>query len=313
MREMQSSLGLSNSQILNKTNIPDADQSVIESSMRECIAKGANIIIATSWGFMDACEKLSAEYPRVVFAHATGYKYNDVNFTNYFGRMYQARYLGGIVAGLRTQSDKIGFVAAMGRENSEVTGGINAFAMGVESVRPEARIYVKVTHNWFDPAGEALAARDLISYGCDVIAQHCNNSNPQVEAQAAGVWSIGFNSDMSGDAPDAVITSVIWRWGAYYKYLVKSVIDGTFTTAPYFGGIDDGIVDVTPINEAIAAPGTAEIVESARDRIIRGELRVFDGEMETNDGWRIGAPGSVLPDSEIISGMNWYYRNVMEL
>jgi basic membrane protein A len=232
VREMQSSLGLSDSQILNKTNIPDADQSVIESSMRECVARGANIIIATSWGFMDACEKLSAEYPRVVFAHATGYKYNDVNFTNYFGRMYQARYLGGIAAGLRTRSDKIGFVAAMGRENSEVTGGINAFAMGVESVNPEARIYVKVTHNWFDPAGEALAARDMISYGCDVIAQHCNNSNPQVEAQAAGVWSIGFNSDMSGDAPDAVITSVIWRWGVYYKYLVKSVIDGTLRRSP---------------------------------------------------------------------------------
>jgi basic membrane protein A len=226
--------------------------------------------------------------------------------------MYEARYLSGIVAGLKTRTGKIGYVSAMGKDNSEVTGGINAFALGVESVNPQARIQVRVTHSWFDPAAEVLAARSLIAEGHDVIAQHCNNSGPQAEAGKSGVWGIGFNSDMRGDAPEAVLTSVIWRWGVYYTFLVRSLMDGSFTTRPYFGGIREGIVAITPLNENLAPPGAVEAVEAARGRIVSGELAIFSGVLETNDGRRIGSAGSSLSDGEIIGGINWYYRTVRE-
>jgi basic membrane protein A len=311
IREMAEKTGLKPEQIIRKINVSDADPMGVENAMRDCIALGTNVIVATSYGYMGACEKLAQEFPAVIFAHATGNRHNDTNFTNYFGRVYQARYLSGIAAGLKTESGRIGYVAAMDKSNSEVSGGINAFALGVESVNPQAVIYVRVTHSWFDPPGEANATRELLALGCDVITQHCDTPNPQLEAERAGKWSIGYNSDMSREAPDAVISSVVWNWGEYYAYLAQSIIDGSFTTAPYFGGLREGLVDLTPLS-ALAAPGTAEAVAAARERIESGAFNVFDGALETNDGRIIGEPGSTLPDELITGGINWYYRNVRE-
>ncbi|MFP3043797.1 BMP family ABC transporter substrate-binding protein [Treponema primitia] len=312
IREMQERLGLKDEQIITKIHVQDTDAEGIESAMRDCIAREANIIIATSWGYMDACEKLAIEFPHVVFAHASGYKYNSTNFTNYFGRIYQARYLSGIAAGLKTKTGKVGYVAAMGKDSSEVTGGLNAFALGVESVNSKAKIHVRITYSWFDPMEEANAARFLIAADCDVIAQHCDTPFPMTEAEKAGVWGLGYNSDMSKEAPNAVISSVLWNWGAYYTFLVQSVMDGTFTAEPYFGGISEGLVDITPPNMLVAAPGTAEAIEEARNRMINKSFNVFDGILETNDGRTIGEAGLTLADSEITGNMNWYYRNVVE-
>jgi basic membrane protein A len=310
--EMQNKLHIAESQIIRKINIFEGWPGTVEAAMRECIAEGANIILALSWGYGEVCEKLAAEFPGVIFAHATGTKHNDTNFTNYAGRIYQARYLSGIVAGLRTETGKIGYVAAMGKDNSEVTGGINGFALGVEQVNPGARVHVQVTHSWFDPMGETDAARSLIAAGCDVITMHCNTAHPVIAAEKAGVWGIGYNSDMAAEAPGAVLTSVIFDWGVYYTWLVQSVIDGSFTTTPYFGGLSAGMVGLSPFNEALAAPGTAEAVEAGRRRIVEAGFGVFDGVMETNDGKTAGAEGTTLKDSEITGNMNWYYRTIIE-
>lgn len=113
---MQETLGLSDDQIVRKNNIDDGDTTAIENAMNECIEEGCNIIFATSWGYMDTCEALAAEYPNVFFSHATGYKSNETNFNHYFGRIYQARYLSGIVAGMKTETNKIGYVAPWQRE-----------------------------------------------------------------------------------------------------------------------------------------------------------------------------------------------------
>jgi basic membrane protein A len=182
----------------------------------------------------------------------------------------------------------------------------------VESVNRDARIYVKVTERWYDPAEEANAAKSLIAEGCDVIAQHCDTVNPQIEAQLAGVWGVGYNSDLKNDLPGTVIVSVVWHWEAYYTRLIESVIDGSFTPEPYFGGINDGIVGLTSLDETLLPPGAAETIERARKRIESGEFDVFDGVMETNEGRFVGAEGETLSDSEITRGIDWYYRNVIE-
>jgi len=313
IQEVQREFDLRDDQVISKFNVSEEDAGNIEYAISEAISQGANIIIAPSWGFMDVCEKLSAEYPNVIFAHASGYKQNDTNFTNYFGRMYQARYLTGIAAGLKTQTGKIGFVAAQDVTNSEVTGWLNAFAMGVESVNPDAMILVNVTKSWFDPASERRAAQRLIDSGCDVIAQHCDTTEPQLAASSAGVWGIGNNVDMSGQAPKAVLTSDVWNWGIYYKLLVGSVIDGSFTTEPYFGDLADGMVDIAPLSYALAAPGTADAIAEAKDKIINGDLVIFSGAMETNNRRRIGETGSKLSDAEIAGNINWYYHNIAVL
>jgi len=308
--EMQRNLGLKDSQIIRKYNVFEADQVAAQAAMRDCIAEGANVIIATSFRYMEICEELAEVFPSVIFVHAMGYKYNDRNFTNYSMRLYHARYLSGIVAGLQTKTGKIGYVAAMGNDSSEVTGGINAFAIGVEEVNPEASVYVQITYNWYDPMGEANAANALIAAECDVIAAHCDTPAPQIAAQSAGVWGIGYNIDTSAYAPDAVITSVVLNWGAYYTMLVESIIDGTFTTEPHFYGIAEGVVDITPPNEKITEPGIKAALETARRRFKDG-FNVFDGPLHTNTGNIIGEEGKTLSDEIILGNIDWYYRNVM--
>lgn len=310
VRRMRERLGLSEDQIIAKFDIHDSDAQLADHVMRECIAVGANVIVATSWGYMDACEKLAGEFPGVVFAHASGYKRNDTNLTNYFGRVYLARYLSGIVAGMATKSGKIGYVAARGRDNSEVTGGVNAFALGVESVNPEAKVYVRVTNSWYDPAGERQATVRLAEAGCDVVSQHCDTPEPQLQAEKLGILGIGYNSDMYAVAPKAVLTSVIWNWDVYYTALVQSVIDGTFTTAPYFGGLREGFVSLTPLAPKLTVPAMEEAVLAARTRMFEDGFNVFDGELRTNDGRVVGKPGATLTDGEITGGIDWYYHTV---
>lgn len=306
---MQQTLGLSDGQIIRKNNVSDSDAVAIRTAIEECLEEGCQIIFGTSWGYMDTMEQLAAEYPEVIFSHCSGYKSNGTNFNNYFGRIYQARYLAGVAAGLKTQSDKIGFVAAMGKDNSEVTGGINAFAMGIESVNPDAKVYVKVTNSWFDPTLEQQAAESLLDMGCDVIGQHADTTAPQLAAEARGVWGCGYNSDMTKDAPAAHLTAPIWNWGAYYTSAVQSVIDGTWTGENYFGGMTEGLVDISPLSDNVAE-GTAEAVDAAKQKILGG-FKVFEGNIVDNEGNQICTEGNALADGDITGKMNWYYKNVV--
>ena len=310
--EMQRKLGLEDSQIIRKVNVFDGDLAVVEGVMRDCITEGANIIIATTFGYMDVCEKLAVEFPSVIFLHTYGYKFNNHNFANNLPRLYQARYLSGIAAGLNTETGKIGYVAALGKDSSEVSAGINAFAIGVEEVNPEARIFVRITHSWYDPMGESDAVNALIAEGCDIITAHSDTAQAQIAAQRAGIRSIGFNTDMSSIIPDMVITSVIVNWDLIYTGLVESIIEGTFRPALRFYSLTERIVDITAINTQLVIPETEDAVETARSRI-RDGFNIFDGILETNDGRIVGEAGKTLSDEIILRSIDWYYRNVTEL
>ncbi|GHU95153.1 BMP family ABC transporter substrate-binding protein [Clostridia bacterium] len=309
-QEMAASLGLKADQIVIKDNISDTDIPATKNALQELVDADCDLIFATSYNYMDSVEEFASKYPDVIFSHCSGFKSNAVNFNNYFGRIYQARYLAGIAAGLKMKEDGkplAGYVAAMDSQNSEVTGGINAWALGIQSVYPEAEVKVKVTGSWYDPEGEAAAAKALIDAGCYVIGQHCDTDGPQTTAQANGVFGCGYNSDMTSVAPDAHITAPIWNWGAYYTAAVKSVIDGKWTPAPYFGGMAEGLVDVSPINEAVAAPGTAAAVADAKAKIIDGSLVVFGAGITKADGTVID---KALSDGDITGGINYYIKGV---
>ena len=306
---MQQNLNLSDDQIVRKINISDTDADATRAAIQECIDEGCNIIFTTSWGYMEPTAEMAEEYPDIYFSHGTGYMSNGKNFNNYFGRIYQARYLSGIVAGMNTKSNKIGYVAAMDSTNSEVTGGIDAFAMGIYSVNQNAKVYVKVTNSWFDPDGEKAAAEMLLNMGCDVIAQHCDTEYPQTLAQEKGVYSIGYNSDMSKNAPEACLCSVIWNWSAYYTSAVQSVIDGTWDGSNYYGGMNENLVGLTSLAD-FCADGTEEKVEEAKAAILSGENGVFDGVIETNTGETVGKEGKTLDDATITGGIDWYFKTV---
>lgn len=309
---MQENLGLKDNQIVRKLNVNDGDPEAIKKALQECIDEGCNIIFTTSWGYMQSTADMAEKYPDIYFSHGTGYMSNGKNFNNYFGRIYQARYISGIVAGMNTKTNKIGYVAAQDSSNSEVTGGIDAFAMGVYAVNPDAKVYVKVTNSWFDPVAEKAATEELLAMGCDVMSQHCDTPYPQTLAQEKGVYGIGYNSDMSKETPKSCLCSVIWNWSAYYTSAVQSIIDGTWDGSNYYGGMSEGLVEVTKL-ASFCKDGTQEKVDKVTSDILSGSFNVFDGVIETNDGSTVGTEGKTLDDATITGGINWYYKNVIVL
>ena len=324
---MQKNLGLSDDQIVRQLNISDSDTTAIRNAIEDCIAQGCNVIFGTSYGYMDTMEALANEHPDVIFSHGTGYKSNGSNLNNYFGRIYQARYLAGIAAGLKTKTNKIGYVSAYGTELAETCSGINAFALGVQSVNPDAVVYVKELQSWFDPANETAYAEALINMGCDVISQHCDTANPQIAAEKAGVFGCGYNSDMTKDAPKAHLTATIWNWDVYYTAAVQAIIDGKWVEfGNYYKGVKEGLCDVSPLS-ANCVPGTQEKIDAVKALYNDGSWDVFtgvklsfdennhviktDAALKDNTGKEIvPAGGPSVEDSVITGSMNYFVEGV---
>lgn len=312
IKGMQKNVGLADNQIVRKNFVADEKEPDIEKAIRECIEQdGCNVIFGTSYGYMAKMENLASEYPEIIFSHCSGYKNNGKNLNNYFGRIYEARYLTGIAAGLKTKTNKIGYVAAQGSKNPEVTGGIDAFALGVKSVNPDAKVYVKVTNTWFDVQKEKDAAVALLDQGCDIIAQHQDTAQPQLAAQDKGVWGIGYNSDMSKEAPKATITSTVWDWSIYYTKAVQQIIAGEWKCENYFEGMKEGLVGFSPLSASLAAEGTQAKIDAAKAKIISGDLKVFAGEIKDNKGTVRVKSGDVLDDGYIAGQIDWYVDNVV--
>lgn len=324
---MQKNLGLSDDQIVRQLNVSDSDTTAIRNAIEDCIAQGCNVIFGTSYGYMDTMEALANEHPDVIFSHGTGYKSNGSNLNNYFGRIYQARYLAGIAAGLKTKTNKIGYVSAYGTELAETCSGINAFALGVQSVNPDAVVYVKELSSWFDPTNETAYAEALINMGCDVISQHCDTANPQIAAEKAGVFGCGYNSDMTKDAPKAHLTATIWNWDVYYTAAVQAVIDGKWVEfGNYYKGVKEGLCDVSPLSDN-CVPGTQEKIDAVKALYNDGSWDVFtgvklsfdennnviktDAALKDNTGKEIvPAGGASVEDSVITGSMNYFVEGV---
>jgi basic membrane protein A len=286
-----------------KENIPEGDE--LQKTIDMLISEGCNVIIGCSYGYMDDFELKAAEYPAIYFLHCSGDKSNGVNFINYFGRIYEARYLSGIAAGLTTKSNKIGYVAAF--PLPEVNRGIDAFALGVQAINPDATVKIAWTNNWTDTNGAREDAIALIGEGCDVIAQHVDSTSPQTAAEEAGIYCVGYHSNSITVAPNASIASAVWNWGPYYVAVIQSIMDGTWTGENYWGGMEEDVVrleltDNTP--EAALQP-----IQAAKTQILGG-WDPFTGPIFDNEGNVIAADGVSLTDDELRSIM-WLNSNVI--
>ncbi|SHK40271.1 BMP family ABC transporter substrate-binding protein [Paramaledivibacter caminithermalis] len=286
-----------------RESVPEGQE--VEKVMNDMIDQGAKVIFATSFGYMDYVEKVSKEHPEVKFLHCSGYKTTE-NMSNYFGRMYEPRYLAGIVAGLKTKSNKIGYVAAF--EIPEVIRGINAFTLGVRSINPDAKVIVRWTHTWYDPAKEKEAAKSLLDEGADVIAQHQDTAGPQQAAEEAGAYSIGYNTDSFDKAPKSYMTAPIWNWGPYYVEQVKAAMEGNWKSHSYWGGMKEQIVKLAPLSENAPEKAT-EKVKEAEEKILNGNLNVFTGPIKNQEGKIVVEEGKILTDSEMLS-MDWFVEGV---
>ena len=326
------------SQLVIVDEVPEDKEQVL-SAVDTLVGEGANIIFGISFGYIDALEEAANEYTDVIFSHATGYKSNETNFNNYFGRAYQARYLAGIAAGLKSLelgNNNVGYVAAYGTEYAETASGINGFALGVQAVNPDATVFVKKLGAWADEVNEAAFAEELIkSYGCGVISQHCDSAQPQIMAENNGVFGCGYNSDMTPDAPKAHLTAAIWNWNVYYRTAMEAAMScgtadnfvATMGTPAYYGGLAEGFVDVSPLSEN-CAEGTQAVIDQVKELIISGQWDVFSGtKLEIADGviTQVEAPlmdnagneivaagGASVEDGVITGTMNYFVAGVQE-
>ena len=275
-------------QLVIVDEVPEDKQQVL-AAIDTLVGRGAKIIFGISFGYIDAMNEAATKYPDVVFSHGTGYLANETNFNNYFGRIYQARYLAGIAAGLKsleTGNNNVGYVAAHTTDYAETASGINGFALGVQAVNPNAKVYVKNLNNWADEINEKAFAEALIAapYNCGVISQHCDSAQPQIAAQNGKVFGCGYNSDMTKDAPKAHLTAAIWNWDVYYATAIKAAQEcgeaSKFVEKmggnAYYGGLKEGFVDVSPLTEN-CAKGTDKAIAAVKELMVKGEWDVFTG------------------------------------
>ncbi|QOV18887.1 BMP family ABC transporter substrate-binding protein [Blautia liquoris] len=308
-KEMQKTLGLGDDQIVNKFNVPEGAE--CDTALRELVDAGCNIIFATSFGFEDYVKGVAAEYPDIQFCHATGNQAKDSgldNMHNYFASIYEARYLGGIAAGLKTKSNHLGYVAAF--PYAEVISGYTAFYLGAKSVNPDVTMDIIYTNTWNDPTVESQVSKALVERGCDVISQHSDSTAPATTAEENDAFQVGYNNDMIEAAPKASLISARIDWGIYVTEAVKDVIEGKEIPVDWCRGLKDDAVYMSPLNTDIAAEGTQEAIDQAAEKIKSGELHVFEGPLGGTDpeGEKIEiAEGDYYKEQEEQSAPSWSY------
>jgi basic membrane protein A len=276
-----------------------------ERVLTELAEKGAKVIFATSFGYMDYVIKVAEKYPDVVFMHCSGYK-TAKNAGTYFGAMEEPRYLSGMVAGKMTKANVLGYVAA--HPIPEVVRGINAFTLGARAVNPSVKVKVVWTNTWYDPAAEKQAAQSLLNAGADVIAQHQDTPGPQQAAQEQGKYGIGYNADMRQFAPEANLTNPVWDWGPYYVKTVEAVKNGTWKSEDFYGTIKDGIVDLGPYGDMVPQD-VRDLAGKKRQEIIDGKFYVFQGPIKDQSGQVRVKEGEKMTYEQILS-FDWFVEGV---
>jgi len=274
--------------------------------IRQYAQEGYDVIFTTSFGYMDPTLEVAQEFPDVYFEHCSGYKTAD-NMSTYFGRIYQPRYLSGMVAGMMTESNIIGYAAAF--PIPEVIRGINAFTLGARAVNPDAEVRVVWTSTWYDPVVEREAAEALLDQGADIIAQHQDTTEPQKAAQERDALSIGYDSDMRQFVGDTVLCGPQWNWGSYYIQTVQDVLDGTWTTHQFWGSMADGTVLLTDFS-SLVPDDVREAVEAKEQEILEGTWDVFCGPINDQDGNEAVAAGECMSDGDML-GMSWFVEGVV--
>jgi len=276
-----------------------------ERVIRKLASDGNDLIFTTSFGYMNPTQKVAAQFPKLKFEHATGYK-RSANLATYSARFYEGRYATGIVAGRMSKSGIIGYVAAF--PIPEVVQGINAFTLAARSVNPKAVVKVVWTSSWFDPGKERAAADTLIAGGADLITQHTDSTAIAQAGEEKGVFTIAYNSDESKYGPKTCLTAVTHNWADYYIGRVKAAIDGSWKAGDVWGGFKAGMTKLAPYGAAVPEAVRKE-TDAAIAAIASGAHVPFQGPINDQSGKVKVAAGKALKDDEILM-MKWFVQGV---
>jgi basic membrane protein A len=283
-------------------NVPEGADA--ERVIRNMAKDKYDLIFSTSFGYMNPTLKVAKQFPKVTFEHATGYK-QDKNLGTYLARTYEGRYVGGFLAAKMTRSKKIGYVASF--PIPEVIRDINAIQLALNKYNPGTEIKVVWVNSWFDPGKEADAANALIDQGVDVVFQHTDSPAPIQAAERRGVYAVGYASDMAHFGPKAVLTSIVNDWGPHYIQATQSVLDHSWKSQDYWGGLKEGTVEL-PISDLVPAAVKAEAEQIIAD-IKSGAFHPFTGPIKDQAGVEKIPSGVTATNTELAS-MNYYVEGM---
>ena len=276
-----------------------------ERAIERLARSGCNIIFTTSFGFMDASNKVAGKFPDVKFEHATGFKREHPNVATYNSRFYEGRYIQGIIAAKLSKAGVAGYIASF--PIPEVVMGINAFVLGAQSINPDFKVKVVWANTWFDAGKEADAAKALIDQGVDIITQHTDSTAPMQVATERGIKAFGQASDMIKFGPETQLTSIVDDWGPYYIERIQALIDGTWKQQDVWGGMKEGHVVMAPYTNM--PDDVKKLAEEAEAKIKSGEFNPFTGPVNKQDGSEWLKAGEVAEDG-VLLGMNFYVEGV---
>ena len=292
--------------LMIKENITEGT-GMCSKAIDELVSDGADVVILSSYGYPEEAADTISAYPDIAFYGIySGYKAD--NITTYFGRMYQARYLSGIVAGMQSETGHIGYVAAM--SNNEVNRGINAFTLGVKSVAPDAEVYVTWTDSWDNAEAEINAVERLVNEkGVDLITCHQNQSYAAEAADALGVYSIGYNEGAEG-LSDKYLTAVVWNWDSLYYEIIREYVQGRGNAVGHrWFGLDRGVVGLSDYSPLVGED-IRLAVDNARNELLSGG-EVFSGDIYDIDGVQRCAEGERIGDRILLEAMDWFVDGVV--
>lgn len=294
-----------NLDVTYKEAVPTDERS--KAVMQELIDDGCEIIVCSSFDYGEEILEMAEAYPHIYFFHATGVRQSK-NLATYFGRIYQFRYLSGMVAGRQTKTNEIGYVAAF--PISEVNRGINAFTLGVRAVNPDAVVHVKWCNSWTDDEAAGTAAKALFdAHDIDVVAMHTDSLRVLELAEERGIWSIGYNLDNSESFPNTFLTAPVWQWENYYEPYLLKCLQGKFKGNNYWEGATTGVVGLAPLTKNVEV-GTIQVIEEKRARFESGVLDVFYGPIRDNEGNLRIAEGESMTDDAMLNRFDWYVEGV---
>ncbi len=293
-KEACANAGLTESQYILKTNIPE-DQKCYDTAC-ELVDSGCNIIFADSFGHESYMIQAAREFPDVQFCHATGTKAHSEQLSNYhnaFATIYEGRYLGGVVAGLKlnqmiedgkitAEQAKLGYIGAY--PYAEVKSGYTAFFLGARSVCPSATMEVTFTNSWFSPDLEKEGAIKLINNGCVVLSEHADSMGAPTECEDKGVPFVFYNGSAAKDCPNTYMAASRINWVAFMEMMIGRTAKGMSINADWTGNISTGSVEIVDLNENVAAPGTREKLDEVMAGLLNGSIKVFDAKTFTVGG-----------------------------
>lgn len=317
LKEVQEDLGLSNDQVLIKTNVDESE--ACYNAAAELVDAGCDIIFADSFGHESYMIQAAKEFPEVQFCHATGTKDQMENLDNYhnaFASIYEGRYLAGVAAGMKLnemiekgtikpEEAVIGYVGAF--DYAEVVSGMTSFFLGARSICESATMKVTYTNSWFDIAKEKESALNLINSGCVLISQHADSEGAPKACEEKGVPNVAYNISTISMGPNTALISSKIDWSVYFKLAIEAVINGEKIPTDYCGTMKDGAVKLTELNEKAAAAGTQEKLDEVKAKLESGEIKVFDTKTFTVDGKELTSyiadvkdEGDFVPETEVV-------------